>query len=136
MMPRFYREAPLNSIWEGSGNIMCLDVLRAMNREEAAIPAILQELEAAQGAHPALDAAAERLKSELDDPADIEVRARGVTELMAVSLQASILAQHAPSAVADAFCSSRLGSHWHGAFGALAAGTDFDAIIGRASPGG
>ena len=134
IMPRLYREAPVNSIWEGSGNVMCLDVLRAMFREEAAIPAFMTEIEAARGASPALDAAIETLKDDLARPEDMELRARRVTELMAVVLQASLLVQHAPTAVADAFCASRLGARWTGAYGALPAGLDFDAIIERAVP--
>ncbi len=133
IMPRLYREAPVNSIWEGSGNIMCLDVLRAMAREPAAIPSVLAELDAAKGANEALDRAAGRLKGELADLENLELRARAVTELMAVTLQAAILVQHAPSAVSDAFCQSRLGPHWTGAYGALPSGVDFDAIIDRAS---
>ena len=122
IMPRLYREAPVNSIWEGSGNIMCLDVLRAMFREEAAVPAFLAELDAARGANAALDAAANALKDELTHPEDLELRARGITEMMAIALQGALLVQHAPAAVADAFCASRLGSRWTGAYGALPVG--------------
>ena len=135
-MPRLYREAPVNSIWEGSGNIMCLDVLRAMYREKAAIPAILAELEAARGGNANLDAAAEMLKDELGDRDNLELRARGITELMAVTLQGALMVRHAPGAVADAFCASRLGTRWTGAYGALPQDVDFDAIIARASPAG
>ena len=110
IMPRLYREAPVNSIWEGSGNIMCLDVLRAMFRDEATVPAILAELDAARGANAALDAAANALKDELTHPEELELRARGITEMMAIALQGPLLVQHAPAAVADAFCASRLGS--------------------------
>jgi len=134
IMPRLYREAPINSIWEGSGNVMCLDVLRAMQREEAAIPAFVAELDAARGANAALDAAADTVKRELADPKDLEVRARGVTELMALTLQGALLVRHAPAAIADAFCASRLGSRWTGAYGTLPSGVDFDAIIDRAQP--
>ncbi|MCP5083520.1 MAG: DNA alkylation response protein [Alphaproteobacteria bacterium] len=134
MMPRLYREAPINSIWEGSGNVMCLDVLRAMYREEAAIPAYLAELDKARGAYSALDQAVDHLKAEFADPADQEVRARGITELMATTLQAALLVQHAPEPVADAFCVSRLGPRPSGAYGTLPAGTDFDTIIERAVP--
>jgi putative acyl-CoA dehydrogenase len=133
IMPRLYREAPVNSIWEGSGNVMCLDVLRAMYREEAAIPAFLAELEAAGGANAALDAAIGGLKDELARPEDLELRARSITEMMAVALQAALLVRHAPAAVADAFCASRLGPRWTGAYGALPTGVDFDAIIDRAA---
>jgi putative acyl-CoA dehydrogenase len=134
IMPRLYREAPVNSIWEGSGNIMCLDVLRAMFREKAAIPAILAELDAARGADANLDAASNRLKDELGNRDNLELRARGITELMATTLQGALLVRHAPGAVADAFCASRLGARWTGAYGALPQNVDFDAIIKRATP--
>ena len=134
IMPRLYREAPVNSIWEGSGNVMCLDVLRAMFREQAAVPAVLDEVDAARGENTNLDRAVNRLKEELNDPADMELRARGVTELMAVTLTASLMVRCAPTAVADAFCASRLGSLWTGCYGALPAAVDFDAIISRANP--
>jgi putative acyl-CoA dehydrogenase len=133
IMPRLYREAPVNSIWEGSGNVICLDVLRAMHREEAAIPALLAELDAARGANAALDAAVSALKDELADRNDLEIRARGLTEMMATALQGALLVRHAPAAVADAFCASRLGPRWTGAYGTLPAGVDFDAIIDRAA---
>ena len=134
ILPRLYREAPLNSIWEGSGNVMCLNVLRAMAREEAAIPAILAELEAARGGNRTLDAAADSLKDTLANPADLEIQARYLTERMAVALQGALLVRHAPAAVSDAFCASRLGDRSTGAYGALPATTDFDAVIERASP--
>ena len=134
IMPRLYREAPVNSIWEGSGNVMCLDVLRAMFREQAAIPAVLDEVDTARGENANLDRAVNRLKEELSDPADMELRARGVTELMAVTLTASLMVRCAPTAVADAFCASRLGSLWTGCYGALPAAVDFDTIISRANP--
>jgi putative acyl-CoA dehydrogenase len=133
MMPRLYREAPLNSIWEGSGNVMCLDVLRAMTREPAAISAFLSELEAARGGNTLLDTAIDDLKEDLSDPEEIELRARGVTERMAVTLQGALLVRHAPSSVSDAFCASRLGERWTGAYGALPRGVDFESIIRRAS---
>ena len=134
IMPRLYREAPVNSIWEGSGNVMCLDVLRALAREKAALPAFLAELDAAKGANAALDAAVLALKNELANTEDLELRARELTERMALALQGALLAQHAPAAVADAFCASRLGPRWSGAYGTLPAGVDFDAIIARVQP--
>ena len=134
ILPRLYREAPINSIWEGSGNVMCLDVLRAMAREEAAGPAILAELDAAGGGNRLLDAATDRLKDALADKADLELRARHLTESMAVALQGALLVRHAPAAVADAFCASRLGDRWTGAYGALPAAVDFEAVIERARP--
>ena len=135
IMPRLYREAPLNGIWEGSGNVICLDVLRAMSREEGAVPALLAELDAARGANAALDAAAGALKDELADGSDMEARARGITERMAAALQGALLVRHAPAATADAFCASRLGARWSGgAYGALPAGVDLGAILDRAQP--
>jgi putative acyl-CoA dehydrogenase len=134
IMPRLYREAPLNSIWEGSGNIMCLDVLRSMFRETAAIPAILTELESVRGENSQLDAAIDRLATELGDPESLETRARQLTELIALTLQAALLVEHAPAAVSDAFCATRLGSHWLGSYGTLPAGTDFNSILERALP--
>ena len=113
---------------------MCLDVLRAMFREEAAIPAFMRELEVAHGANAALDTAIATLKQELSDQGNLEIRARAITELMAVTLQGALLVQHAPAAVSDAFCASRLGSRWTGAYGALPAGVDFDGIIDRVRP--
>ena len=113
---------------------MCLDVLRAMAREAAAVPALLAELDAARGGNVDLDRAADRLRDELARPEEMELRARAVTELMALTLQGALLVRHAPAAVADAFCASRLGQRWSGAYGTLPAGTDVDAIIDRASP--
>ena len=133
-MARLYREAPLNSIWEGSGNVLCLDVLRAMARDEDAAPAVLAELDAARGAHPALDRAADALRDDLARPEEFEPGARALTERMALTLQASLLVQHAPPAVADAFCASRLGKRWTGAYGTLPPGVDTEAILARALP--
>ena len=133
-MARLYREAPLNSIWEGSGNVLCLDVLRAMARDEDAAPAVLAELDAARGAHPALDRAADALRDDLARPEEFEPGARALTERMALTLQASLLVQHAPPAVADAFCASRLGERWTGAYGTLPLGVDTEAILARALP--
>ena len=89
---------------------MCLDVLRSMYRETAAIPAILTELESVRGENSQLDAAIDRLATELGDPERLEVRARQLTELIALTLQAALLVEHAPIAVSDAFCATRLGS--------------------------
>jgi putative acyl-CoA dehydrogenase len=134
IMPRLYREAPLNSIWEGSGNIMGLDVMRAMHREADAMEALLAELEQAKGGNLHLDKAIDNLKDELSDQEDLEVRMRSVTESMALTLQGALLTQHAPNAVADAFCASRLGGRFNSAFGTLPKGTDFDGIIRRSMP--
>lgn len=135
IMPRLYREAPLNSIWEGSGNVMGLDVLRAMGREAEAIPAVMAELEKARGNHPNLDRAIDDLRDELADPEGLEARMRMVTEMMALTLQAALLTRHGDSPVADAFCASRLAPRYRGAFGTLPKGLDLDAIISRVLPG-
>ncbi len=134
IMPRLYREAPVNSIWEGSGNVICLDALRAMSRENGIIPAVLAELEAACGSNAALDASIAALKDEFSRREDQELRARSIVEKIANTLQAALLVQHAPAAIADAFCASRLGPHWTGTYGTLPAGVDFDAILERATP--
>jgi len=135
IMPRLYREAPLNSIWEGSGNVMGLDVLRAMTREPETIQAFLAELEKARGNDNHLDNAITELHQELSDPDGKEGRMRMITELMALTLQGALLTSHSPSAVAESFCASRLAPRYRGAFGTLPKGCDLDAIISRALPG-
>ncbi len=134
ILPRLYREAPVNSIWEGSGNIMCLDVLRAMSREPDALDALLSECETARGGNATLDHALIRLKGDIASNSDIQSRARRITEAMAVCWQAALLVRTAPAPVADAFCASRLGEHWTGTYGTLPSGADLDAIIARAMP--
>ncbi|ELS51332.1 acyl-CoA dehydrogenase family protein [Streptomyces viridochromogenes] len=132
-MPRHYREAPLLSIWEGSGNVNALDVLRALSREPGTADALFAELALAQGADARLDAAVTRLKGLLTGGS--EAGARRLVELMALTLQASLLVRHAPAPVADAFCATRLGGDWGHAFGTLPDAADVDAILGRALPG-
>ncbi|MCW2666433.1 MAG: acyl-CoA dehydrogenase protein, partial [Frankiales bacterium] len=133
-MPRLYREAPLNSIWEGSGNVQALDVLRAMTREPASVEAFFAELDRARGADPRLDDAVLGLKAGLADREDMESRARRVVERMALALQGSLLVRHAPAAVADAFCATRLGGDWGYAFGTLPRSVDGGALLARAVP--
>jgi putative acyl-CoA dehydrogenase len=133
-MPRLYREAPLNSIWEGSGNVAALDVLRAMVKEPASVEAYFAEVGEAAGADRRLDEAIESLRAGLGDLADIETRARRVVERMAMVLQGSLLVRHGHPAVADAFCASRLGGDWGSAYGTLPAGVDTGAIVERATP--
>ncbi|MEU0026896.1 DNA alkylation response protein [Streptomyces sp. NPDC006335] len=132
-MPRHYREAPLLSIWEGSGNVNALDVLRALRREPDTVQALFGELALAQGANARLDSAVARLKGLLDTAS--EAGARRLVEHMALTLQASLLVRHAPSAVADAFCATRLGGDWGHSFGTLPDGADVDAVLRRALPG-
>ncbi|MER6828635.1 isovaleryl-CoA dehydrogenase [Streptosporangium sp. NPDC000563] len=132
-MPRLFRESPLNGIWEGSGNVAALDVLRALGREPEAREVFFAEVALAAGADRHLDAAADRLRKSLDDTGDFEVRARRVAEDMALVLQGSLLVRLAPAAVADAFCVSRLAGDTGRAFGTLPAGLDLDALLDRAS---
>jgi putative acyl-CoA dehydrogenase len=133
-MPMLYREMPLNGIWEGSGNVQCLDVLRALARSPASLEAFFAEVELAGGAEPRLEAFAAELREEFADLEDVETRARRVVERMALALQGSLLVRHAPPAVADAFCASRLHGDHGLAFGTLPAGTAFEAIIDRHRP--
>ncbi|GAA5147784.1 acyl-CoA dehydrogenase family protein [Nocardioides marinquilinus] len=135
-MPRIYRELPLLSIWEGSGNVAALDALRAMGREPASVEAFFTEVESAAGADRHLDDAVALVRKELAaDPADLEVRARRVVEQLALVLQGSLLVRHAPAAVADAFCASRLGRDWGGALGTLPTGLDLGPVVERAFAG-
>jgi putative acyl-CoA dehydrogenase len=133
-MPRLFRESPLNSIWEGSGNVQALDVLRALQREPDALGAFLGELGLARGADHRLDAAIKDLLTELADLTGIEARARRVVERMALVLQGSLLVRFAPPQVSDAFCASRLGGDWGTAFGTLPHTLDLASIVNRARP--
>jgi putative acyl-CoA dehydrogenase len=133
-MPRLYREAPLASIWEGSGNVISLDVLRALYRSPRSLEVFLAEVELAQGADTRLDAHVERLKSQFADPTTLESRARRVVEGMALALEGSLLVRGAPPAVSDAFCASRLSADGGLEYGTLPAGTDFAGIIERSRP--
>ncbi|MGW0568463.1 acyl-CoA dehydrogenase family protein [Streptomyces tauricus] len=133
-MPRHYREAPLLSIWEGSGNVNALDVLRALGRAPDTGEALFAELALAGGADARLDAAVLRLKDRLRDLRDPETGARRLVELMALVLQGSLLVRHAPRAVADAFCATRLGGDWGYSFGTLPGSTDLTTILDRALP--
>ncbi|MEV0319304.1 acyl-CoA dehydrogenase family protein [Streptomyces sp. NPDC050658] len=133
-MPRLLRESPLNSIWEGSGNVQALDVLRALQREPLALNAFLQEVGLARGADHRLDGAIKGLLTELADLEGIEARARRLVERLALVLQGSLLVRYAPSEVADAFCASRLGGDWGTAFGTLPHTLDLAAVVERAAP--
>ncbi|MEV8306575.1 acyl-CoA dehydrogenase family protein [Streptomyces flavidovirens] len=131
-MPRLLRESPLNSIWEGSGNVQALDVLRALQREPQALNAFLTEIGQARGADHRLDGAIKDLLTELADLGGMEGRARRVVERMALVLQGSLLVRWAPPEVADAFCASRLGGDWGAAFGTLPHSLDLAAVVERA----
>ncbi|HZB06252.1 MAG TPA: acyl-CoA dehydrogenase family protein, partial [Thermoleophilaceae bacterium] len=130
-MPRLLRDSPLNSIWEGSGNVSALDVLRALVKEPEALPAFLAECELARGSNAALDAHLDRIGAA--QPQDPEFEARSVVSDLAVALQASLLVRNAPASVSDAFCASRLLGVGR-AYGTLPPSVDADAIIARALP--
>jgi putative acyl-CoA dehydrogenase len=137
-MSRFYREAPVNSIWEGSGNVMCLDVLRAIEREPDAAQALFAAWRAAAQGHPALGAALERLAATLGGPAELrEAAARRIAQQIVLTAQATLLAQHAPAEIADAFIATRLSEGCGDSgrvYGTLPAAFDHAAIIERAFP--
>jgi putative acyl-CoA dehydrogenase len=134
VLARIYREMPLNSIWEGAGNVMCLDVLRALRKAPDVIAALAAELDVATGRLRAYDAFCASLKDRLQDASEHESSARRLTQDLALALQASLLARHAPEFVFEAFVRSRLGAEWTGAFGTLAPNAPFDALIARAMP--
>ena len=133
-MPRLYREAPLASIWEGSGNVMALDVLRALSRTPEALEAYFDEIDLAAGCDPRFDAFADDVRAEFADTDQVEERARRIVEKMAQALQGSLLVRHAPPAVADAFCASRLAGDAGLNYGTLPAGVDIAAIVERHTP--
>ncbi|HMZ85700.1 MAG TPA: acyl-CoA dehydrogenase family protein [Giesbergeria sp.] len=134
MFPRLFRESPVNAIWEGSGNIQCLDVLRAMSKTPEVVDAFFAELRLALGQNTLLDQHVRDLGKEFADTTDLQYRARHVVERMALALQASLLVRGAPAFVADAFCASRLAPEGSFNYGALPRGVDVAAIIERATP--
>ncbi|MEU6551207.1 acyl-CoA dehydrogenase family protein [Streptomyces sp. NPDC046915] len=133
-MPRLVRESPLNSIWEGAGNVQALDVLRALQREPGVLDAYLIEVGRARGADHRLDAAVKQLLAELGELEAVEGRARRLVERLALVLQGSLLVRFAPPEVADAFCASRLGGDWGTAFGTLPYGLNLASVVERARP--
>jgi putative acyl-CoA dehydrogenase len=135
IMPRLFRESPLNSIWEGSGNVNALDVLRALGKEAGVLDAYFAEVETARGADARLDRAIDRVRAELADQGEIEFRARRIVELLALVFQAALLVKSGASASADAFCATRLGDEGGRAFGTLPRGTPARAIVDRAFAG-
>jgi putative acyl-CoA dehydrogenase len=134
MMPRFYREAPVNSIWEGSGNVNALDVLRVFAKEPQALERFFEEIIPACKADARLEAASKQLQRQLADPQLLEWRARYLVEQMALVFQGALLVQHSPAAVADAFCATRLAGDWGRAFGTLPRGIDAATMLERARP--
>ena len=130
-MPRLYREAPLNGIWEGTGNMICLDVLRALNREPDTLAALIAELARARGVDHRLDAYLDELETELSDTHDWERRGRQITAMIATAVEAALLVRHSTTAVADAFVASRLPGLSNRAFGSLPRGADMTVVIAR-----
>lgn len=130
-MPRLYREAVINTIWEGSGNVQCLDVLRAMTKTPATVDAYFNEVRLALGKHALFDQAVSRLQAEFQNREYLEFRARHVGDQLAVVLQAALLLQHAPDSVSTAFCLSRLGQQGMHNYGSLPIGVNAKAIIHR-----
>jgi len=130
-MERLYREAPLNGIWEGSGNVICLDVLRAMQREPETVSVFLREVRQARGMDSRLDAFTDEVERRLGRLNEFEAVARRVVEMMAFALQGSLLTRYSTPAVADAFCATRLDGDWGHAFGTMPSGLDTRAIIDR-----
>jgi putative acyl-CoA dehydrogenase len=136
-LPLLYRDAPLNSIWEGSGNVAALDVLRAMVKEPEGLPAFLDECSLAVGADRRLDGHLQEMRDRavaVFESAEPQFSARRIVEDLAVALQASLLVRFAPPAVADAFCAARLGGESGRVYGTLPAGVDAGAIVDRALP--
>jgi putative acyl-CoA dehydrogenase len=133
-MPRLYRQQPLQSIWEGSGNVICLDVLRALRRTPETLDAFLEECREAAGAERRLDRWMATVERGLRSGDDLETRARRLVEQMGLALQASLLLRHGSPAVADAFCASRLGDDRGLAYGTLPPGLDAAAIVERHRP--
>jgi putative acyl-CoA dehydrogenase len=130
-LPRLFRESPVNAIWEGSGNVIALDILRTLQRERLALEALKAEFDKARGGDSRLDAAAGHLLDELESSSPPESHARHLAERMALVLQGALLVRHAPSAIAEAFCGARLKSELTGSYGILPDGADVDAIIDR-----
>ena len=122
LMERLYREAPLNGIWEGTGNVICLDVLRAMQREPDTVAVFLDEIRKCRGADARLDAFTDEVERRLGKLSEFEPVARRIIEIMAFALQASLLVQYSTPAVIDAFCATRLDGDWGRAFGTMPKG--------------
>ena len=133
-MARLYRDAPINAIWEGSGNVQALDLLRAMAKSPDAVAVWMDELDQARGAHTVLDSAVDRLKNELADREAMDYRARALTERMSLCMQAALLVRAGNHNVADAFIVSRLDPRGEHNYGCLPRGIDVAGIIDRGNP--
>jgi len=134
IMARLFRESPINAIWEGSGNVQCLDILRAIEKQPEVLDAYFAELAKAQGANGHLDRFIHQLQRQMQDTQALQYRARQLADGMALALQGALMVQHAPAYVADAFCAGRLADRSGLNTGTLPTGLDCAAIIQRARP--
>jgi len=134
IMPRLFRESPVNAIWEGSGNVQCLDILRAIEKQPEVLDAYFAELQRAKGADKRLDQFMIKLKEEFSNSKALQYRARTIADSMAVGLQAALLVQHATPEMADAFCAGRLDVNGGFNYGTLPSGLNCAAIVEKASP--
>jgi putative acyl-CoA dehydrogenase len=134
VLPRLYRDVPVNSIWEGSGNVQCLDVLRSMQKEPPSVEAIFNEIKSASGANKNFDKFVGNIEKELLDGNNLEFRARRTVEHLALALQAAVLLRNAPDFIGDAFCNSRFSENNHLNFGTLPVGVEVSKIIARSMP--
>ncbi|OZB07450.1 MAG: DNA alkylation response protein, partial [Marinobacter sp. 34-60-7] len=134
IMPRLLRESPVNAIWEGSGNVQCLDTLRALQKEPESLDAFFNEAAEARGADHRFDQFLAQLQHDFADISDFEYRARNLVDRLALTMQASLLLRYSDKHVADAFCASRLQSGGGLNYGNLPSGTNPAAIIKRATP--
>ncbi len=134
IMPRLFRESPVNAIWEGSGNVQCLDTLRALDKEPEVLTAFFKEVSEARGSDARFDRFLAKLQKDFTDTDQVEYRARNLIDRLALAMQASLLIRHSTPAVADGFCASRLESRGGLNYGNLPTGTDARAIIERATP--
>lgn len=132
--PRLYREAPVNAIWEGSGNVLCLDMLRAVERSPETLERVLAGIEVTSGGEPRLKSAVDGVRILLAEAARDQARARAVVELLALTAAGALLQAHAPPAVSDAFLGSRLYGAFRHSYGVGIAGADIEGIAGRAAP--
>jgi putative acyl-CoA dehydrogenase len=135
LLARAYREAPLNAIWEGSGNVMCLDILRVMQREPDAVEAVFASMEPVAKGNAHFAAALAGLKAALAGRSLHEGDARWLAERLALLAAASLLIANAPAEIAEPFAASRLGGGWRHSYGAGLKGADTDAIVARAGEG-
>jgi putative acyl-CoA dehydrogenase len=132
-MARLYREAPLNAIWEGTSNMMCMDVLRVFQREPRAKDVFMAEVGSARGTNRVLDRWLDRLGDEVAKPRNDDGHGRRLANLMAYALQANELAKHAEMSVFETFCRSRLDADWGYVFGTLESTPDLAGIVKRAT---